>query len=186
MKTALKLSSLYLFIFLLTSFPLSHLDAQANQEHSQIQKDNSGFYWGIYLLRSIHLETALENNSRWSGFGLGIDIGHQFRSGLGLGARLNYRNWDNFDKTLIPLSFGPTYRFPSNSKMTFFLFGGIGPAAVIGNDYASVFASLDLGMRLEWDIGNHKKFFIGSDFGQGMSFHPDHFEYVDLSIGMQF
>ncbi len=160
--------------------------AQLTPTNYSNQANNSGFSLGIYTLKSIHLESTFQSSDRWSGFGMGLDLTYQFKSGFGVATRLSYRNWDIFDKSNIPLTIGPIYRFPSTSKLVVSIYGGLGPALIWGNDYASIFANSEIGVRLERNVFNNKKLFLGTSFAQGMSFHPDHFEYLEVSIGIRF
>lgn len=173
---------LYVLIFLFIPF-LSN--AQFNNSNSS-QNINAGWTWGIYPLKSVLLNETSQSNDAWSEFGLGVDIRYLINSHLGIESRLSYRVWNDFDRTHLPLTIGPYYQFSFTAKTSFSIFGGIGPSGILGNDYAGVFAAFETGIRVEQRILNNKKLFLGSSYGQGMSFHPDHFEYLDIFIGIQF
>ena len=175
----------FLLFFILLFIPKLAF-AQLSNSNATQYKDDIGWNWGFYTLKSAHLESTFKASDRWSGFGLGLDVGYQFKSRLGIANRLSYRNWDIFDTTHIPWTIGPSYHFPSSSNLSFSIYGGFGPALIWGNDYASVFATSEIGLRLERTIFQNKKIFLGASFGQGMSFHPDHFEYLDISLGVRF
>lgn len=175
----------FTLFFVLLCLPKLAL-AQLSNSNATHHKDDIGWSWGIYTLKSAHLESTFRANDRWSGFGFGLDVGYQFKSRLGIASRLSYRNWDVFDTTHIPWTIGPSYRFLSSSNFSFSIYGGFGPTLIWGNDYGSLFATSEIGLRLERTILQNKKIFLGTSFGQGMSFHPDHFEYLDVSLGIRF
>ena len=179
-------TNVYFTLFFVLLFIPKLALAQLSNSNATEYKDDIGWSWGFYTLESAHLESTFKASDRWSGLGLGLDIGYQFKSRLGIAGRLSYRNWDDFDKTHIPLTIGPSYHFPSSTKLSFSIYGGLGPTLIWGNDYGSVFATSEVGLRLERTILQNKKIFLGTSFGQGMSFHPDHFEYLDVSLGIRF
>jgi len=148
------------------------------------QQNDVQWNWSMYALESFHLESTFLNKNRPSKLGFGVDLGYEFQSGVGVTGRASFRKWDAFDKTIIPVIIGPSYRFPSTSKFSLVLYGGFGPAWIWGNDYGSMFAGSELGLRLEREL-NNKRIFLGTSVAQGMSFHPDHFEYMDIFLGIR-
>jgi hypothetical protein len=143
--------------------------------------------WSIYTLTSAHLETVKGPESdTWSDIGFGGGMTYQFDSGFGINTRINFRQWERFgfDKSSIPLYVGPFYQFRKDSKISFALYGGVGPALIWGNDYASVFASFDLGAGIYLPVWSNNEIFFQVGFAQGMSFNSG-FNYLDFSLGLR-
>lgn len=143
--------------------------------------------WSFYILNSAHLETLNgTDNDTWSKIGIGTELKFQINSNIGINTRLSYRAWDQFgfDKRVLPLSLGPSYRFGSKSAVGVELSAGAGPTLIVGNDYASIFGSFDVGVGVFIPVWSNKELFIKSAFAQGMSFNSP-FNYLDFCIGIR-
>jgi len=175
----------YLTSFLLCLFIPIILGAQLSNSAVSNNK-YEGWSWGVFTVKSSLLESTSQREGTWSGFGIGLDARYQFKSRLGIAGRLSYRNWGIRKTTYIPLTIGPSYQLPISSKTFISVFGGVGPTGLLGNDYAGIFAAGELGVRIEQKILENKKLFLGASFGQGMSQHPDHFEYFEIILGVHF
>lgn len=180
------ISMIRLFIFILLTTTSSSLYSQSTVSTNSSEISNSHLSWSLYIVKSLHDNSSNRNEEKWSGFGLGVDLEYQFDSRIGIGGRMSFRNWGGINKVHLPLVFGPSYNLIKTSNSRIVLQSGIGPSLIIGTDYGSVFASLELGLRLERTIFANKSLILGTSFGQGMSFHPDHFEYLDVYIGVRF
>lgn len=98
---------------------------------------------------------------------------------------VSFRNWSERDKLFVPITLGPSYDIELSEKLSLVPYVGFGPAAVVGNDYSSIFASFNTGARFKLQLKNNKHFIYGVNFGQGMAFHPDSFEFLDLFVGLK-
>ncbi len=174
---------LLLFLFAITSI-CNRTIAQTNMSASAKEDKIS---WSIYILNSAHLEsTRSPTSDTWSDIGFGGGMMYQFDSGFGINTRISFRQWDRFgfDKSSIPLYVGPFYQFRKDSRLSFALYGGVGPALIWGNDYASIFGSFDFGVGVYLPAWSNNEVFVRAGFAQGMSFNSG-FNYLDFTFGLR-
>lgn len=178
----------YLFILFLICCFDKQLNAQIQVNEHFEYEDHSGFRWGMYLMRSSRFMESSNREKSWSNFGLGVELEHQFRSGIGIRMRISYRGWaGTFDQLkLLPIMIGPSYEFPSSTKTFFSIYGMAGVGGVLGSDWGGFFANMEAGIQMNYIIKNGKSLFLGAGLGSGMSYHPSHFEYLELSFGIHF
>lgn len=142
--------------------------------------------WSIFWNGSLTLQSDVFNRKKLTLAGLGTSARKVFSSGIGIESKLSYRNWSDFDMTVVPLLLGPSYTISSTSKSTFLVRTGVGPELILGNDYASVFAGFEIGPELQIKMNSGSAMVFGFDLAQAMSFHPNSFEYLDVYVGWQF
>lgn len=142
--------------------------------------------WTVFWNGSLNLETSVVNRNRFTLNGFGAKMQKVYSSGLGIEAKFSFRSWSDLDNTVIPLTIGPSYTISSSKNMTFLVRSGVGPELIIGNDYSSVFAGFDIGPEVHVSIGQRHALVLGVAFAQAMSFHPNHFEYLDIYVGWRF
>ena len=170
--------SCFFFVLIFVGLNFS-INAQSDDNDDRVS-------WSIYYVTSHHLESRRQDD-RWSERGIGGGLLYQFKSGLGINARLNFREWERFgfDKSTIPFYVGPFYELKKGSKISFAIYGGVGPSFIWGNDYGAIFGSFDLGTRIYWNAWDNNQIFIQFGFAQGMSFHPGSFNYLDFAVGLR-
>ena len=150
-------------------------------------EDNSkAITWSIFWNGSLNLESDVFNKNQWTFIGLGAYARRVYDSGIGVDVKLSYRNWKDFDRTMIPLFVGPSYTISSTGNTKLVFRAGAGPELIIGNDYSGFFGGFDVGPEVSFGIASGKAVVIGVALAQAMSFHPDSFEYLDVYAGIQF
>ena len=175
MKTKLTL------VFAILLFAAEFLSGQSTPDDQK-----SGTQWSIFWNGSYDISRPNFNGSKFAILGLGISAEKIYKSGVGIQSKLSYRHWNDLDRTMVPLYVGPSYTMVSDKKSKLLLITGLGPAGIIGNDYASVFFAYEVGLERQMNIGRAGQFIAGLAFSQGMAFHPDHFEFLDFTVGWQF
>ncbi len=140
--------------------------------------------WSAYILQSIQYdETDIEQKSA---IGIGVETQLWRRQKLGAFMSLDYRQWDEYDIRILPLHVGPSYRVPLSSHSLLIASIGAGPQALVGNDFGAVFASAVARVELDIQLGEAFSMMIGAAYTEAMAFHPDHFRYLDLFVGLRF
>jgi hypothetical protein len=118
---------------------------------------------------------------------LGGEVGLAYRVGAGVGVELraSYRRWESDPETVIPLHLGVRYDLRLHSRIAVIPFIGFGPALVVGNDWGSVFADFDAGMKAVAALGSKLGLALGASYARGMAFHPNEFGYVNVFGGVE-
>lgn len=173
-----KLNIIFSLLLLLIHLNLS---SQASEQNRKTDVNWIAFWNGSLLLESDNL-----NRSKLTINGFGAKMQKVYNSGLGIELKSSFRSWNDFDRTVIPLTIGPSYTISSSNKMRFIIRTGVGPELILGNDYASIFAGFDIGPEIHMNIGNRHALVFGLTFAQAMSFHSGSFEYLDFYLGWRF
>jgi len=152
--------------------------------YSQSDNSSNKMSWSLYAIKAFELSDDEETKGIWSSFGAGVEASYHWDSAIGISGNLSYRKWPNTG--YLPFTIGPAYQlsFSPGTKLSMQL--TVGPAGILGIDYAGVFASCQFGLRLRQMILQSQSLFFGANIGQGMSFHPDHFEYWEILVGFTF
>ena len=135
--------------FLVLAFTFTSPDSLSAQEN-----ENEDTQWSLFWSGSLDLGSDIFNRSKFTALGVGIKANRTFNNGLGLEAKLSYRNWSDLKRTVVPFFVGPTYTLASNDKTNLLIRAGVGPEAILGNDYSSVFFGYELGPELQIKVGN--------------------------------
>ncbi len=153
--------------------PISDLSAQVPGRPAE------GFDLTVQAVWSRMLDESPENAP-------GVEVGLAYRlpNRLALELRSSYRSWER--ETYVPLHVGVRYDLPINPFVTLAPFAGVGPSLVMGNDWASVFASFDVGTRVYLSIGEGAKVRASFEatYGRAMVFHPSDFGVFNLAGGL--
>ena len=161
-----------------------HGELFCQADHMDIR---SGTKWSVFWNGTLDFKSDNFERSQFTMVGFGTNVRYIFPSGIGIEARFSYRHWRGYNqRTVVPLMIGLNYTISASDKTSFLIRSGIGPEGVIGNDYSSFFAGFEIGPELQIKIGSKHFLNFGTAFAQGMSFHPDHFEYLDIYAGFQF
>ncbi|MEZ4964234.1 MAG: hypothetical protein R2791_03250 [Saprospiraceae bacterium] len=150
------------------------------QERENTPRNN----WSVYVLGSIQFDNSREDG--WSKFGLGVQYNLPLAHHLDAFASLDYRRWDEFDIRLLPLYLGPAYRIKLSDKVNLSGAIGAGPQLAIGNDFSLFGAGVMGKAEFDWPLFSNIRMFAGPKLGQALLFHPSHFYYADLMLGLRF
>ena len=156
------------------------------QAQSEIASPKTNTEWSLFWNGSLDLNSERFNSNKFTAVGFETKIHRVFENGLGIEAKFSYRSWSDSQRRLVPLLVGPSYTILSAEKINLLIRSGIGPELIIGNDYASIFLGYEIGPEFRYKIGQGSSVFFGIAFAQAMAAHPDHFEYLDLTVGWQF
>lgn len=153
--------------------PLSMLSAQVPVRPTE------GFDLTAHAVWSRMLDDSPENT-----MGVGVGLAYRFPTRLAIELRGSYRSWER--ETYAPLHLGLRYDLPVSPFVTLAPFAGVGPSLVMGNDWASIFASVDVGTRVYLSFGKDAKAraSFGAAYGRAMAFHPSDFGVFNLTGGL--
>lgn len=145
---------------------------------------HSGGSWNAFLLMSLQYDN--DRNDRRSDIGGGLQYDHRYNGDFGWAASLSYRNWQDLRISLLPLHVGPQYFLGLSPKTTSSLNLGIGPVAVLGNDFAGFGASAAANVDFHFTFSKDVNFLIGIGYGGAWLWHPSQFGYLDIRGGVRF
>jgi len=116
--------------------------------------------------------------------GVEVGLAYELPTRLAIELRGSYRSWER--ETYVPLHLGVRYDLPINPFVSLAPFAGVGPSLVLGNDWASIFASFDLGTRVYLSFGKDAKVSASFEatYGRAMAFHPSDFGVFNLAGGL--
>jgi hypothetical protein len=117
--------------------------------------------------------------------GAGLGLGYRLPNGLAFELRGSYRSWES--ETYVPLHLGVRYELAVHDLVTVAPFAGAGPSVVSGNDWASVFASFDVGARVDVALARDSRVRLSLEagYGRAMTFHPSEFGVLNLGAGLR-
>jgi len=162
----------------LTVLVLALTSAAVAQEHD---RSTGGFDLTAHALWS---HQFVSGSSAEQVLGVGVGLGYRLPHGLTVELRSSFRSWDS--ETYVPLHLGVRYDLPLHRVVTLAPFAGAGPSLVSGNDWASVFASFDVGARVVVALARDSRVRLSFEagYGRAMAFHPSEFGVLNLGGGV--
>lgn len=124
------------------------------------------------------------DQKRFSYPGLGYELQHLTTDRLSLQLRIEMTHWANGGRYVFPLTLGPAIHIGKSASWRPSLITKAGPTLLIGNDYAGIFGHMEAGLRLTHQRRNDRLLSIELSFVESMAWHPDHFQYLKLSLGV--
>lgn len=153
----------------------------------QSNMDDDRSNWAIFWQGAIELNKDREFDEReLTGIGFGVEYMFEISKRLELAMDLSYLRWNDRRETFIPLRLGFRYNMTPNSETIFSIQAKAGAYGVIGNDYSGFFGGYEVGPMVSFPVMTKSRILVKLSFEQSTAFHPDHFEYIKLSLGWQF
>lgn len=115
---------------------------------------------------------------------ISLGVAYRLPSRLAFELRSSYRSWER--ETYVPLHLGVRYDLRINEVVTVSPFAGVGPSAMLGNDWAGFFASYEAGGRVYLSLGEDARVraTLEASYGRAMAFHPSEFGLWNLAGGL--
>ena len=123
------------------------------------------------------------NNGEWSQLGISYTGVKRIDSSYGFLVTSGYLRWKDSDMTSVNANLGAYYRLVVLGAADLVAFGSGGAVAVVGNDYGSIFAIVESGIQF---LPMQKSISAALSWKQSLAFHPDHFSYLNASVGYMF
>lgn len=162
-------------ITIITTLCLFGVEIFAQSSVEDISKSS----WTISIVEA----HRLGEDSKWSNPGIEIKYNLSISDRFNAQLRGGFINWGQSDTRAFPLMMGisaETIYFDRYSINLYFISG---PSLLIGNDYASIFATAETGIEM---ASNKRGLSLFIGYGKNMLFHPDHSEYIKGGVGFQF
>lgn len=180
MKTIFSLSKwLYnkriVYPFCIVAFLLLSFDVDA-QESKETKK------W----MHSIQLDEGyrISEGGEWSRPGVNYTAWYRISPSFGIVSRTGFLIFEEADLRVFYTTIGVHVRALSLSKGDLLLVGTAGTSATVGNDFGAFFGMLGAGLQYLPFKSKSVNFALG--WYQNTAFHPDHWSYINASIGYSF
>lgn len=123
------------------------------------------------------------DNGEWSQLGISYSGVKRLKPSYGVLITSGYLRWKDSDMTSVNANLGAFIRMIDWGSADLLAYGTAGAALVVGNDYGSIFGIVESGIQF---LPKQKSVSAALSWKQTLAFHPDHFSYVNASVGYIF
>ena len=162
-------------VFIITILYLFGMEAFAQSSIKDINKSS----WTIYIVEAYRFG----EDSKWSNPGIEIKYDLSILESFNMQIRGGYIDWGDFDTRAFPVKMGVSGEVIKSNQFSINPYFISGPSLLIGNDYAGIFATAELGIEL---TSNARGLSLYVGYGRNMLFHSDYTDYTRGGIGYQF